>query len=66
MPTIINILSGITGSCPNYSNRFMSASHLIKTQLLFSIRGLLQTMSEHTYIELGFISLQGRNCLDAV
>lgn len=33
----------------------MSATDLIKTRLLFSIRGLWQTMKEHTGIELGFI-----------
>lgn len=44
----------------------MSGSGFIKTHFLFSISGLLQTMSENMDIELGFISLQGRNCLDPV
>lgn len=39
----------------------MSASDLIRTHLPFSIRGHLQTLSEHMDIELGFISLQDRH-----
>lgn len=54
-----NILSGITDSCPNYSN--ISISDLIKMYLLF---GDVTNDGYNMDIELGFIPLTDRNCLN--